>query len=157
LDANAQQVPYGQYSTTSEQKTNCNRGSGKCTCNRESVVCQSPLMPSSSVRPVNDLGERVTPCSLLEYRQSHQFQTPSCLCALLGLDTVSYTESAIFLAKSGPTTGQYVAACATGQCRYWGEFGGPPALAWPHCFENSLFGASLPSSGPPSGTLSPSR
>ena len=71
-------------------------------------------------RPVDDAGERVTPSDLLEYRNSHDFRGPSCMCASLDLDTAAYTESAIFVATCGPSTGKYVAACATGQCRYWG-------------------------------------
>jgi hypothetical protein len=72
-------------------------------------------------RPVNEAGERVSPSNLLEYRRTHDFKGPCCLCASLYADENAYTEASIFLAKSGPCTGKYVAACATGLCRYWGE------------------------------------
>jgi hypothetical protein len=64
----------------------------------------------------------VTPSNLLEYRRSHEFQGPSCFCASLSSDESAYTEASIFLARLGPSTGSYVAACATGQCKYWGRF-----------------------------------
>lgn len=73
-------------------------------------------------RPVNEAGERVTPSNLLQHRHSHEFLGPCCLCASLESDGSSYTEASIFVALSGPTAGQYTAACATGQCRYWGRF-----------------------------------
>ena len=87
-------------------------------------------------RPVNEAGERVTPSKLLEHRHSHEFLGPCCLCASLESDGSSYTEASIFVAMSGPTAGEYTAACATGQCRYWGRFhiassnnlGGPDEL-----------------------------
>ena len=88
------------------------------------AVCDSLLLtfPYTSPRPVKETGERVTPCELLEYRRSHQFLGPCCLCASLESDISSYTEASIFVALSGPTAGQYTAACAAGQCRYWGDF-----------------------------------
>jgi hypothetical protein len=72
-------------------------------------------------RPVTDAGERVTPSNLVEYRREHDFKGPCCLCASLDPNENAYTEASIFLAKSGPSAGKYVAACATGLCRYWGE------------------------------------
>jgi hypothetical protein len=82
---------------------------------------------TSYPRPVNEVGERVAPSDLLEYRKTHEFLGPSCLCASLRSDMSSYTEAAIFLEPIGPSAGQYVAACATGQCRYWGKFHLSPA------------------------------
>ena len=73
------------------------------------------------IRPINDAGERVTPSNLLEYRRSHDFKGPCCLCASVHSDEAAYTESAIFLAVRGPSAGKYVSACATGHCRYWGK------------------------------------
>ena len=73
-------------------------------------------------RPVNEDGERVTPSNLLAYRLSHDFLGPCCLCASLSFDVSAYTEASIFLATSGMSRGKYVAACATGQCRYWGKY-----------------------------------
>jgi hypothetical protein len=73
------------------------------------------------VRPVNEDGERIVPSELLEHRRTHEFRGPSCLCASLdSSDLGDYTEAAIFVATVGPSSGQYVAACASGQCRYWG-------------------------------------
>ena len=72
--------------------------------------------------PVTDTGERVPPSDLLEYRRTHYFRGPCCVCASLdSSDTPVYTEASIFVAIVGPCIGKYVAACATGQCRYWGE------------------------------------
>jgi hypothetical protein len=82
------------------------------------------FLPSSTTRPVNGAGERVAPSNLLEHRHSHDFLGPCCFCASLESDgpSRSYTEASIFVAMSGPTAGKYTAACATGQCRYWGKF-----------------------------------
>ena len=68
-------------------------------------------------RPINERGRRIKPSDLLEYRILHDFQTPSCLCASspeLNADT-AHMEAAIFI-----FSGEYVAACASGDCRYWG-------------------------------------
>jgi hypothetical protein len=81
-------------------------------------------------RPVNEGGERVTPSNLLDYRRSHELQGPCCLCASLSPDESAYTEASIFLAKSGPSAGGYVAACATGQCRYWGNYKFPLMIVY---------------------------
>jgi hypothetical protein len=71
---------------------------------------------------VTETGERVFPSDLLEYRRTHEFRGPCCLCASLDSSDASvYTEASIFVAIVGPYTGRYVAACATDQCRYWGE------------------------------------
>ena len=70
-------------------------------------------------RPTNDVGERVTPSN---HRRSHDFKGPCCLCASLNVNDTAYTEAAIFMAIRGPSTGKYVAACVTGQCRYWGMY-----------------------------------
>ena len=75
----------------------------------------------SHTRPVTEAGERVTPSNLIEYRRSYEFKGPSCLCASLDADENAYTEASIFVATSGPDAGKYVAACATGLCRYWGK------------------------------------
>jgi hypothetical protein len=82
------------------------------------------LVSHAAYRPVTETGERVPPSDLLEYRRTHDFRGPCCLCASLDSSTLStaYTEASIFVAIVGPCIGKYVAACATGQCRYWGKF-----------------------------------
>jgi hypothetical protein len=76
-------------------------------------------------RPINEAGERVTPSDLHEYRASHEFQGPCCLCASelsQGLNAeTAYTEASIFVPAEGKFAGEYVAACAQGDCRYWGK------------------------------------
>jgi hypothetical protein len=67
--------------------------------------------------PVNRARERVTPADLGDYRKSHKFRAPSCLCASDGIDAV-YTESAIFMAVGGEHSGEYLAVCAMGRCGY---------------------------------------
>jgi hypothetical protein len=68
-------------------------------------------------RPVNDDGERVAPSDLLEYRRLHNFQGPTCLCVTEN----SGNEAAIFISTEDESLGEYVAACASGNCGYWGE------------------------------------
>jgi hypothetical protein len=97
-----------------------NRGFGR-TVPVAIYLCELLLM-CICARPVTDAGERVTPSKLLEHRRSHDFKAPCCLCASLDPNENAYTEASIFLATLGPFAGQYVAACATGLCRYWGEF-----------------------------------
>ena len=74
-------------------------------------------------RPVTETGERVPPSDLLDHRRTHDFRGPCCLCASLDSSILpaAYTEASIFVAIVGPCIGKYVAACATGQCRYWGK------------------------------------
>lgn len=54
------------------------------------------------------------------YRELYDYKAPCCICALDTLGAV-YTESAVYIAHSGPYTGEYVAGCATGSCGYLGE------------------------------------
>ncbi|KAJ7437911.1 hypothetical protein B0H11DRAFT_2359297 [Mycena galericulata] len=63
-------------------------------------------------------GARVPPSEFDEYRRTHKFTFPCCLCALHD-PTNTITESAVFLVTSGTLAGQYVAACANGVCKYW--------------------------------------
>jgi hypothetical protein len=67
-------------------------------------------------RPVNDLGERVTPSDLPYHRRSRRFVGPCCLCAAEYPMLVRYTEAAIFCSPFGV----WVAACAKSRCLYWG-------------------------------------
>lgn len=66
-------------------------------------------------------GARVPPSELDEYRRQHDFKYPSCLCAMESLDPDAYTEAVVFLVTTGRLAGEYVAACATGKCKYWSE------------------------------------
>ena len=72
-------------------------------------------------RPVNARGERVLPSNLLEYRALHEFLGPCCLCAASNpTKEAAFTESSIFVSSTGPQAGEYVAACAKGECGYRG-------------------------------------
>ncbi|KAJ7207470.1 hypothetical protein GGX14DRAFT_567422 [Mycena pura] len=64
-------------------------------------------------------GVRVTPDELYEYRQHHVMKLPCCFCVLPTNDPNAYTEVKVFLATRGAVAGRHIAACATGNCRYW--------------------------------------
>src|ERR1700722_18953962 len=82
------------------------------------LIC---VMPDALHRPINELRERVPPCSLREYRESHRFLGPCCLCPLFVPSSQGvFTEVAIFITASGPFSGEYVAQCAKGECGYLG-------------------------------------
>lgn len=68
-------------------------------------------------RPVTEDGERVTPSDLEDYRITHKFKAPSCLCGCKA-NNASYTESAIYIDRDGPYPGEYVAGCASDSCDY---------------------------------------
>jgi hypothetical protein len=70
------------------------------------------------LRPVGETGQRVTPTSLSDYRMSHRFQFPCCLCPTDQFE-IDYIESAIYLPVFGPYAGKYVAGCATNSCGYF--------------------------------------
>lgn len=74
-------------------------------------------------RPVHDGRARVVPSALREYRRSHEFRGPCCLCplAIPSSEAAVYTEAAIFIATSGPLAGHYVAQCAKDRCEYLGS------------------------------------
>lgn len=59
----------------------------------------------------------MAPEKLIDFRTSHEFKAPSCLCAsnAAGID---YTESDIYVAVEGEFWGEYVASCATDRCGY---------------------------------------
>ncbi|KAF8313930.1 hypothetical protein F5887DRAFT_929910 [Amanita rubescens] len=69
--------------------------------------------------PIND-GARVPPDRLCQYRQTHEYLGPGCLCPLLERFSKKslYKEAAIYLALDGPYKGEYVAECAKHQCGY---------------------------------------
>lgn len=75
------------------------------------------LLNVCACRPVTEEGERVTPSDLLEYRNTHQFRTPSCFCGCKN-NHATYTESAIYIAGDGPYPGEYVVSCVSGSCGY---------------------------------------
>lgn len=72
-------------------------------------------------RPVNDAGERVAPSDLGDHRSSHRFLGPCCMCPAVIEEQTGFTEAAIVMTVSGRRAGQYVARCAKGRCRYFGE------------------------------------
>jgi hypothetical protein len=72
-------------------------------------------------RPINERGERVTPSDFEAYRTSHDILGPCCLCPFQFQDTGEFKESAIFMMGHGRYAGEYVAACADGQCNYFSD------------------------------------
>ncbi|KAF9499292.1 hypothetical protein BDN71DRAFT_1428306 [Pleurotus eryngii] len=64
-------------------------------------------------------GARVPPSDLNWYCRNFDCHPPSCLCASQDPDFDTYTEASIFMVTSGSFSGEYVAACAQGQCHYW--------------------------------------
>ncbi|KAH6872020.1 hypothetical protein BKA70DRAFT_1450456 [Coprinopsis sp. MPI-PUGE-AT-0042] len=59
---------------------------------------------------------RVEPSGLEEYRRHHEFQAPSCLCALIDGDP--YTETRIKMVERGERRGTYAAECVENRCGY---------------------------------------
>lgn len=72
-------------------------------------------------RPVNDVGERVTPSNLTDHRISHRFLGPCCICPAIIEGRTEFTEASFAMLISGRRAGQYVARCASGECKYIGE------------------------------------
>jgi len=72
-------------------------------------------------RPVEG-NERVRPDALHNYRETHQFLGPCCLCPLLMLVSGEYhfTEAAMYVPIFGRYAGEYVAECAKSRCGYLG-------------------------------------
>ena len=62
---------------------------------------------------------RLPMCYFAGHRATHWLIFPCCLCApLLG----DVTESAIYVAITGPYQGFWVASCAQGLCKYFGDY-----------------------------------
>lgn len=74
---------------------------------------------SRYVRPLRGGNERICPEEFALYKELYDYRAPCCLCALENLGA-AYTESVVYIAHSGPYTGEYVAGCATGSCGYLG-------------------------------------
>ena len=87
-------------------------GFGKWPC-----FHRSPLTILSE-RPINDEGKLVAPSDFSEYRLTHDFWAPSCLCALADEGKEQYTELAVLLCAIGEFASKYVATCATDHCGY---------------------------------------
>jgi hypothetical protein len=73
-------------------------------------------------RPVQGQ-RRVTPDAWCDYRKSHEFLGPCCLCPLLTPASTEprFIEAAIYIPILGRYTGEYVAACAKSRCGYIGQ------------------------------------
>jgi hypothetical protein len=84
------------------------------------------------VRPTNSQGERVTPSDFEVHRASHVVLGPCCLCPFQHQDAGDFKESVVFMAGFGRFTGEYVAACANGQCDYFGKNLFHPAVQESH-------------------------
>jgi hypothetical protein len=144
--------------TTIELATICSPGSGAHALYFSSDCRRSCWLCAQYARPTNDAGECVTPSNLIDHWHSHDFKGPCCLCASLNSSEESYTEAAIFMVTRGPSAGKYVAACATGQGRFWGKF----KLVHIRMFVSrtrmdSLSRAILPQARSPGQTISSSR
>ena len=72
-------------------------------------------------RPVEG-NERVRPDALHDYRKTHQFLGPCCLCPLLTplSGESNFTEAAMYVPIFGRYAGEYVAECAKSRCGYLG-------------------------------------
>lgn len=69
--------------------------------------------------PISEGGnQRISPDALLGHRQTHCFLGPGCLCSSQSINE-NFSESLIFMVTSGQHAGQWVAACAARQCKYW--------------------------------------
>lgn len=78
-------------------------------------------------RPINDDGERVAPSDLTEHCITNGIPQPGCLCThahrqLNGPRGLSIKEAQITLMSTGRHRGEYVVACAAGECEYKGVF-----------------------------------
>ncbi|KIM71884.1 hypothetical protein PILCRDRAFT_16633 [Piloderma croceum F 1598] len=62
-------------------------------------------------------GSRVPPSDLLDYRVHYNFRAPCCLC-IPNAHGCGFSETAIYVALSGPYAGEYVAGCASDTCGY---------------------------------------
>ena len=79
------------------------------------------MLTDGTGRPVNDVGQRVTPSDLTDHRMSHRFLGPCCICPAIIEGRTEFSEAAFVMLMSGPRVGQYVARCASGECKYVGE------------------------------------
>jgi len=86
-----------------------------------SVDCLTHTLLTRLSRPVDSQGQRVAPSDLEEYRQTHLFRGPGCLCPLSGDGTTAFVEAALHLATDGRLAGRYVAICAKEACGYIGK------------------------------------
>ncbi|KAF8333377.1 hypothetical protein F5887DRAFT_1080196 [Amanita rubescens] len=70
--------------------------------------------------PLKPDGGRVPPNELRQYRETHEYLGPGCLCPLLEprRKNTAYKEAAICLSIDGRYKGEYVAECAQGRCGY---------------------------------------
>ena len=71
-------------------------------------------------RPLSDADERIAPADLPNFRLTHEFRAPCCLCACQDVEG-NYTEAAMFIAEDGPNLGKYMAGCASKHCGYLSE------------------------------------
>ncbi|KZT01742.1 uncharacterized protein LAESUDRAFT_763481 [Laetiporus sulphureus 93-53] len=70
--------------------------------------------------PVYEDNQRVPPQQFAEYRRTHQFRNPGCMCASLDTSTTAYTETVVttFTINRG-LNNLWVARCSTGMCKYF--------------------------------------
>lgn len=87
-------------------------------------------------RPVNGAGERVTPSELSDYRITHDFLGPCCLCAIptenLAEGAVNHKFMEALMQLSTPPSrfqGEFIARCAQNRCGFLGEPSSLPIIS----------------------------
>ena len=68
----------------------------------------------------------MAPDALCNYRETHDFLGPCCLCPLLemqeGIECGRFMEAAIHIPVCGLYAGEYIPECAKSQCNYLSLF-----------------------------------
>lgn len=72
-------------------------------------------------RPLDESGNRLKPADFNEYRKSHYFRGPLCLCSLKFENQTADVEAPVYVAKSGICLGEYVSSCAQNNCDYFSQ------------------------------------
>jgi hypothetical protein len=81
-------------------------------------------------RPVDENGARVPPSDLYQYRNTHDFRFPCCICPASQqppIDdqlqaAIQYKEARVFREQEGPYSSEWVAVCVAGACEYFRKF-----------------------------------
>jgi hypothetical protein len=107
------------FSLTSLLAADCVYGDGMAVYSPTSLF--TTWLTRDLDRPVNAVGERVTPSDLAAHRLTHRFLGPCCICPAIIEGGTAFTEAAFVMTLSGRRFGQYVARCANGTCKYFSE------------------------------------
>lgn len=87
------------------------------------MVRETDLLPNRvftffTLRPIKG-EERLRPDELRDYRKTHEFLGPCCLCPMKD-SKLCFAEAAIHMPVIGRYAGEYVAECSKSQCGYLG-------------------------------------